>query len=178
MYLRIRIGGNRQLEHLFFHAYKSYTLSDFQHIFCRLNHDACKVLANIGHAKWARAYFPNILREFVTTSNRLLLNAISWECFTGGYKSLFGGKKQRSHLRSLFNFKIICVVYLNRHTCSCGKWCTLGITCNHDIVASYYSYITDLEDMVQIYYWTDVFRTTHKTQNVHSHSLMVVVIYM
>nr|KAJ0191289.1 hypothetical protein LSAT_V11C800430360 [Lactuca sativa] len=51
MYMRTRVGGNRILEPLFWHTCKSYTMSYFQHTFCRLNHDTHEVLANIGHAK-------------------------------------------------------------------------------------------------------------------------------
>nr|KAJ0189129.1 hypothetical protein LSAT_V11C800396290 [Lactuca sativa] len=36
------------------------TMSDFEENICRLTPDAREILTNIGHAKWARVYFPNI----------------------------------------------------------------------------------------------------------------------
>nr|KAJ0186369.1 hypothetical protein LSAT_V11C900466050 [Lactuca sativa] len=60
MYLQTIIGGNRQLKYLLLIACKSYTMSDFQQTLCRLTHDTREVFVNIGHAKWARPYFPNI----------------------------------------------------------------------------------------------------------------------
>nr|KAJ0219180.1 hypothetical protein LSAT_V11C300112980 [Lactuca sativa] len=38
---------------LIYHVY-------FEQNLCQLTHDAHEVLVNIGHAKWARTYFPNI----------------------------------------------------------------------------------------------------------------------
>nr|KAJ0213775.1 hypothetical protein LSAT_V11C400168090 [Lactuca sativa] len=64
-----------------------------------------------------------------------------------------------SDIYRVFNFKTTCIVDLNYHTCSCRKWCNLCITCGHIIAPS--------PDTVHIYYWTDVFRTTYHTQNVH-----------
>nr|KAJ0211845.1 hypothetical protein LSAT_V11C400198910 [Lactuca sativa] len=59
-YLRTRVGSGRSLETLFLITLKSYTLSSFAQNFSRLSIDAREVLTNIGHPKWARAYFPNI----------------------------------------------------------------------------------------------------------------------
>nr|KAJ0195919.1 hypothetical protein LSAT_V11C700368440 [Lactuca sativa] len=43
-----------------YHVYTSYTMSIFEKKFPRLSRDAHEVLTNIGHLKWARAYFPII----------------------------------------------------------------------------------------------------------------------
>nr|KAJ0213358.1 hypothetical protein LSAT_V11C400210080 [Lactuca sativa] len=55
---------------------------------------------------------------------------------------------------------------LNRHTCSCGND-TIIIVCSRAIVASCHSNIHELFDLVQIYYRTDVLRTTYLTNIVH-----------
>nr|KAJ0185688.1 hypothetical protein LSAT_V11C900457320 [Lactuca sativa] len=72
-----------------------------------------------------------------------------------------------SNIYRVFDFKKTYVVDLNRHTCSYGEWCSLGIACSHAIVASRRSNIHELYDMVQIYYQDGVFQTTYQTQNVH-----------
>nr|KAJ0195148.1 hypothetical protein LSAT_V11C700347290 [Lactuca sativa] len=82
----------------------------------------------------------------------------------GGCKSPFDSKQQRSRLRFRPTFSTTCVMNLNCHTCSHGKWRSLGIACGHVIATSRYSNITKLADMVQIYYHADVFRTTYQTK--------------
>ncbi|XP_052623728.1 uncharacterized protein LOC128129072 [Lactuca sativa] len=72
-----------------------------------------------------------------------------------------------SDIFRVFDLKRTCVVDLNRHTCSCGKWCSLGIACGHAISAARYTNNTELIDMVQIYYRVDVFRTAYQTRNVN-----------
>nr|KAJ0212923.1 hypothetical protein LSAT_V11C400168840 [Lactuca sativa] len=59
-YTRTRCISSRTLQLLFLITSNSYTVTDFEENFRRLIPDACEVLANIGYAKWARAYFPNI----------------------------------------------------------------------------------------------------------------------
>nr|KAJ0190593.1 hypothetical protein LSAT_V11C800408770 [Lactuca sativa] len=53
-------GSGRSLETLYWKTLKSYTMSIFEQNFSRLSRDAREVLTNIGHPKWARAYFPII----------------------------------------------------------------------------------------------------------------------
>nr|KAJ0199358.1 hypothetical protein LSAT_V11C600317800 [Lactuca sativa] len=65
------------------------------------------------------------------------------------------------------DFKTTCVIDLNGHTCSCGKWRSLGITCGHAIIAARHSNMHALVDMVQVYYHTDVFQLVYQTQTVH-----------
>nr|KAJ0216975.1 hypothetical protein LSAT_V11C300142480 [Lactuca sativa] len=65
------------------------------------------------------------------------------------------------------DFKTTCVVDLNGHTCSCGKWCSLNITCGHGIAAAHHSNMHELVDMVQVYYHADVFQLVYQTQTVH-----------
>nr|KAJ0191950.1 hypothetical protein LSAT_V11C800413630 [Lactuca sativa] len=43
-----------------------------------------------------------------------------------------------SDICRIFGFKKTCVVDMNCHTCSCGKWSNLGISCDHAIAAPYY----------------------------------------
>ncbi|KAL7583366.1 uncharacterized protein LOC111895454 [Lactuca sativa] len=71
-----------------------------------------------------------------------------------------------SDIFQVFDLKRRCVLDLNQHTCSCGKWRSLGIACGHAIVAARYTKNTELTDMVQIYYLVDVFGTTYQTRNV------------
>ncbi|XP_023729221.2 uncharacterized protein LOC111876892 [Lactuca sativa] len=72
-----------------------------------------------------------------------------------------------SDIFQVFDLKRRCVVDLNRHTCPCGKWHSLGIACGHAIGAARYTNNMGLTDMVQIYYRTDVFRITYRTRNVN-----------
>nr|KAJ0220669.1 hypothetical protein LSAT_V11C200064840 [Lactuca sativa] len=76
-------------------------------------------------------------------------------------------RRQKSYLI----LKETCVIDLNQHTSSCGKWCSLGIACAHAITSSRHSNIHELPDMVQIYYIyyrDDVFQTAYQTQTVHN----------
>nr|KAJ0212222.1 hypothetical protein LSAT_V11C400181900 [Lactuca sativa] len=66
-----------------------------------------------------------------------------------------------SNIYRAFHSKKSCVVDLNRHTYSCGKCRSLGIGCDHVTLASRYSKIHELPDMVQIYYQADVFQTAY-----------------
>nr|KAJ0192438.1 hypothetical protein LSAT_V11C800395340 [Lactuca sativa] len=59
-YLHTRVGSEKSIETLFWITLKSYTMSTFEQKFSRLCIDAREVLTNIGHPKWARAYFPDI----------------------------------------------------------------------------------------------------------------------
>nr|KAJ0190084.1 hypothetical protein LSAT_V11C800402970 [Lactuca sativa] len=59
-YMRTRGVYGRTLQSFFWMTSNSYIVSDFEEKFCRLTPDAREVLANIGHAKWARTYFSNI----------------------------------------------------------------------------------------------------------------------
>nr|KAJ0209678.1 hypothetical protein LSAT_V11C400197440 [Lactuca sativa] len=43
------------------------------------------------------------------------------------------------NIYQVFYFNKTCVVDLNRHTCSCGKWCRLGIVYGHVIAVSRHS---------------------------------------
>nr|KAJ0223197.1 hypothetical protein LSAT_V11C200061480 [Lactuca sativa] len=65
------------------------------------------------------------------------------------------------------NFKTTCVVDLNGHTYSCGKWRSLGIACGHAIASTRYSNMHELVDTVQVFYHTDVFKLVYQTQTVH-----------
>nr|KAJ0187278.1 hypothetical protein LSAT_V11C900492770 [Lactuca sativa] len=46
-----------------------------------------------------------------------------------------------SDIYRVFDFKKTCIVDLNCHTCSCGKWHILGIACGHAVAASRHSNI-------------------------------------
>nr|KAJ0188150.1 hypothetical protein LSAT_V11C900472720 [Lactuca sativa] len=59
-YMHTRGISDRTLEHFFWMTTNSYIVSNFEENFRWLNPDAREVLANIGHVKWAKAYFPNI----------------------------------------------------------------------------------------------------------------------
>nr|KAJ0224355.1 hypothetical protein LSAT_V11C100030640 [Lactuca sativa] len=59
-YMRTRGVSDRTLQPLFWMTSNSYNASDFEENFRWLTLDAREMLANIGHAKWVRAYFPNI----------------------------------------------------------------------------------------------------------------------
>nr|KAJ0188970.1 hypothetical protein LSAT_V11C800427210 [Lactuca sativa] len=153
MYMRTRVGQNKTLEPLFWMTSNSYTMFDFEQKFHGITHNALS---------WERTnptYIDGALED------------------KGERKSLFGGKQKRSLPRfrlcscpsfyTFFYFKTTCIVDLSRHTCSHGKWSSLGVACGHAIGVSHYSNITELVDMVHIYYQTDVFRTTYQTQNMH-----------
>nr|KAJ0207645.1 hypothetical protein LSAT_V11C500290530 [Lactuca sativa] len=122
--------------------------------------------------KWARTYFPNIcwnvlninIPEFllvlsVTQRNVPIITLIDvivqYIQQTFVERCVMGEFHLRSRLRS--PVKRRCAIDLNRHTCSCGKWRSLGITCGHAIAATCYTENTELTDMVQIYYRADVF---------------------
>nr|KAJ0225242.1 hypothetical protein LSAT_V11C100038600 [Lactuca sativa] len=66
-YMRTRSVSGGTLQPLFLMTSSSYIMSDFEENFRRLTPDVCEMLANIGHAKWARAYFPNICWNVVNT---------------------------------------------------------------------------------------------------------------
>nr|KAJ0201467.1 hypothetical protein LSAT_V11C600315120 [Lactuca sativa] len=171
IYCSLRIGQSTNLDYLFFRACKAYTTQDFQKPFSKLSYDAREVLANIGKTKWAQAYFPNIhwnvlninIPEFllvVSVTQRnvpiiMLIDAIVQDVEPRIHPLCRDGHSQEDAKVSTR-----CVVDLNRHTCSCGKWRSLGITCGQVIVAARYTNNTELTDMVQIYYRADVFRTT------------------
>nr|KAJ0214557.1 hypothetical protein LSAT_V11C400181910 [Lactuca sativa] len=59
-YMHTRGVSGRTLQPLFWMTSSSYIMSDLEENFRRLTCDAREMLANIDHAKWARAYFPNI----------------------------------------------------------------------------------------------------------------------
>nr|KAJ0210404.1 hypothetical protein LSAT_V11C400197430 [Lactuca sativa] len=59
-YMSIRDVSDRTLQLLLSMTSNSYIVSDFEENFRRLTPDAHEMFANIGNAKWARAYFPNI----------------------------------------------------------------------------------------------------------------------
>nr|KAJ0209830.1 hypothetical protein LSAT_V11C400161980 [Lactuca sativa] len=59
-YMHTRGVSGRTLQSLFWMTSNSYTMSKFEENLCHLTPDAREVLTNIGHTKWARAYFPNI----------------------------------------------------------------------------------------------------------------------
>nr|KAJ0226183.1 hypothetical protein LSAT_V11C100030630 [Lactuca sativa] len=61
-----------------------------------------------------------------------------------------------SDIYQVFDFKKTCVVNLNRRTCSCKQWHSLGIACSHAIVASRHSNIYELPYM-----------TAYQTQTVY-----------
>nr|KAJ0215304.1 hypothetical protein LSAT_V11C300102100 [Lactuca sativa] len=58
--MRTRCVSGRTLQPLFWMTSKSYIVSDFEENFHRLTPDAREVIADIGHVKWARSYFPNL----------------------------------------------------------------------------------------------------------------------
>ena len=57
--------SRRTLQTLFWMTSNSYIVFNFEENFRRLTHDAREMLANIGHVKWASAYFPNICWNLV-----------------------------------------------------------------------------------------------------------------
>nr|KAJ0206877.1 hypothetical protein LSAT_V11C500248930 [Lactuca sativa] len=60
MYMCIICISSRILEPLLWLASKSYTMCNFEQNVLQLTYDEHEVLVNIGYAKWARSYFPNI----------------------------------------------------------------------------------------------------------------------
>nr|KAJ0201329.1 hypothetical protein LSAT_V11C600312290 [Lactuca sativa] len=59
-YMRTRGVSGRTLQPFFWMTSNSYIVSHFEENFHRMPPGAHEMLANIGHAKWIRAYFPNI----------------------------------------------------------------------------------------------------------------------
>nr|KAJ0223574.1 hypothetical protein LSAT_V11C200080150 [Lactuca sativa] len=179
----------------FYTICKLYTMFDFQQTFDRLTHDAHEVLANIGHTKWTRAYFPNIcwniinidipqflLGLLVNQLNVPIITVTEVICELTTVHTLYAEimlqrmmqksawwqatkipPKISSNIYQVFDFEITCVLNLNRHTCSYGKWHSLGISCRYAIMTSCYSNIIELANVYQ----TDLFRTTYQTQNMH-----------
>nr|KAJ0201852.1 hypothetical protein LSAT_V11C600324940 [Lactuca sativa] len=171
-YMRTRGVSGRTLQPLFWMTSGSYTMSDFEENFRRLTPDAHETLANIGHAKWARLITltsVGILTIILTSYVEMVLHkrmqkSVRWQAtkIPPEIPSLLP-----SDIYLVFYLKKTCVVHLNRHTCSCGKWRNLGIACDHAIVVSRHSNIHELPNMVQIYYRVDMFQTAYQTQTMH-----------
>ncbi|KAL7608125.1 hypothetical protein Lser_V15G12923 [Lactuca serriola] len=135
-YCQLRIVQSRNLDYLFFHVCKAYITQDFQQTFSKLNHGAQEVLHNIGHMKWARAYFPNIRWNVLNIKIPEFLMVLSVSQHNVLIITLIDVIVQ--HIQQTFAER--CVMGdMNRHTCSCGKWRSLGITCGHALAAAHYT---------------------------------------
>nr|KAJ0222710.1 hypothetical protein LSAT_V11C200056380 [Lactuca sativa] len=163
-YLRTRVGSGRSVETLYWRTLKSYTMSIFKQNFSRLSRDAREVLTNIGHPKWARSYFLiirwNVLdMEVPQYFSELSLNQRNVPIIT-----LIEGIC--AYMQNTF-FERSILADLNTHTCSCGKWHSLGIPCGQAIAIARHSNMHELLDMVQVYYGADVFQLIYQTQIIH-----------
>nr|KAJ0220370.1 hypothetical protein LSAT_V11C200061490 [Lactuca sativa] len=148
-YLCTRVGHGRSLETLLWITLKAYTRSIFEQSFARLSRDAREVLTDIGHPKWARAYFP----------------IIRWNVLGMEVPQFFSVLSLNQ--RNVPIITLIEGIDLNGHTCSCGKWRSLDIACGHAITSTRHSNMHDLVDMVQVFYHADVFKLVYQTQTIH-----------
>nr|KAJ0212118.1 hypothetical protein LSAT_V11C400160800 [Lactuca sativa] len=172
IYCRLRIGQSTNLDYLFFHACKEYTTQDFEKSFSKLSHATREVTQrNVPMITLIDAIVQYIQQTFAERSvvgemvlHRRMQKSLRWKATKIPPEIV---SPLPSDIFQVFDLKRRCVVDLNRHTCSCGKWRSLGIACGHAIDAARYTKNTELTDMVQIYYLADVFRTTYQTRNVN-----------
>nr|KAJ0207799.1 hypothetical protein LSAT_V11C500271170 [Lactuca sativa] len=191
--MRTRGVSGRTLQPLFWMTSSSYTVSDLEENFRRLTPNARDMLANIGHAKWARAYFPNIRWNVVnidvshffvlSVNQRNVLIIMLTETIRGYIQRSFDecrlmADKIPASLTTVLTSYAEVVLHKRMQKSVrwqatktpsplCPKFINLGITCGHAIAASRHSNIHELLDMFWIYYWADVFQTAYQTQTVH-----------
>nr|KAJ0189984.1 hypothetical protein LSAT_V11C800391450 [Lactuca sativa] len=152
-YLRTRVGSGRSLETLLWITLKAYTIRD-----------AREVLTNIGHPKWARAYVPIIHWNVLDMEVPQFFLVLSLNQCNVPVITLIKGI--REYMQHTFVEQSL-IADLNGHTCSCGKWRSLGITCGRAIATACHSNMHELVDMVQVFYHADVFQLVYQTQTVH-----------
>nr|KAJ0185660.1 hypothetical protein LSAT_V11C900485860 [Lactuca sativa] len=139
-------------------------MSIFEQNFSRLIRDAREVLTNIGHLKWARAYLSIICWNVLDMEVPQYFSVLSLNQRNVPIITLIEGIIE--YMQNTFVERSI-MADLNGHTCSCGKWRSLGIPCGHAIAAARHSNMHELLDMVQVYYHADVFQLIYQTQTVH-----------
>nr|KAJ0218848.1 hypothetical protein LSAT_V11C300117200 [Lactuca sativa] len=185
-YLRTRVGSGRSLETLFWITSKSYTMSIFEQNVFRLSHDACDVLTNIEPISLSFVGMYSTWKFLNIFQYNRLINVMEFDYCTNTVCSNGASKKDAkvcwlasntnpqqisssllTYVYLVFDFKTTCVLDLNDHTCSCGKWHSLDITCCHVITAARHSNMHELVDAVQVYYHADVFQLVYQTQTVH-----------
>nr|KAJ0191657.1 hypothetical protein LSAT_V11C800435790 [Lactuca sativa] len=176
------------IEHVFLNSYHGYTsksmfkymctrgvscrklkplfwmnnVSDFEENIHRLTPDAREMLANIGHAKWERAYFPNICWNvvnidvtnfFLCYRKRTLVDHIYYSTSLTTVLNLYAEMVLHKRLQKS----------IRRQTTKIPPKITLDTTCSHAIATSCHSNIHESPDVVQIYYQTNVFQTAYQT---------------
>nr|KAJ0216651.1 hypothetical protein LSAT_V11C300119800 [Lactuca sativa] len=161
-YLRTRVGSGRSLKTLYWRTLKSYTMFIFEQNFSRLSRDAREVLTNIDHLKWARAYFLIIRWNVLHMEVPQYFSVLSLNQRNVPIITLIEGI--REYMQNTFVERSIMA---DLNTCSCGKWCSLGIPCGHAIATARHSNMHELLHMVQVYYHADVFQLIYQTQTVH-----------
>nr|KAJ0221401.1 hypothetical protein LSAT_V11C200064910 [Lactuca sativa] len=195
-YLCIRVGSGRSLETLFWITSKSYTMSIFEQIFSRLSHDAREMLTNIGHPKWARAYFPIIRWNVLNMEIRQYFSVLSLNQCNVPIITLIEGI--REYMQNTFVERSIMAgslttvltpyaqMVLQRRMQKFVGWqatqtpqqissplptyvylvSDFKTTCVVDLNARHLN-MHELVDMVQVYYHADVFQLVYQTQTVH-----------